>query len=110
MIESQALNDKRLSRKAKGIIADFLSKPKDWKIILADLVKHARYEHNVGENLESSARDLNLRRERRVAGNGGRARLRKAKSALSKHRFSIRKTVDLREENALFHVESRVHE
>jgi hypothetical protein len=43
-------------------------------------------------------------------GNSGRrARLRKAKSALSKHRFSIRKTVDLREKNALFHVGSRIH-
>ena len=42
MIDSRALNDKRLSWKAKGIIAYLLSKPSDWQVILADLVKHAR--------------------------------------------------------------------
>lgn len=42
MIDSRALNDKRLSWKAKGIIAYLLSKPADWQVILADLVKHAR--------------------------------------------------------------------
>ncbi len=42
MIDSRALNDKRLSWKAKGIIAYLLSKPSDWRVILADLMKHAR--------------------------------------------------------------------
>ncbi len=42
MIDSRALSDKRLSWKAKGIIAYLLSKPPDWHVVLADLVKHAR--------------------------------------------------------------------
>jgi hypothetical protein len=42
MIDCRALNDKRLSWKAKGIIAYLLSKPPDWQVRLADLVKHAR--------------------------------------------------------------------
>jgi hypothetical protein len=40
---------------------------------------------------------------------GRRARLRITKSSISKQRFSFRKMIDLREENALFHVKIRLY-
>src|SRR5436305_2825181 len=41
MIDARALNDPRISWKAKGLHAYLMSKPKDWHVIFADLVKHA---------------------------------------------------------------------
>jgi hypothetical protein len=41
---------------------------------------------------------------------GRRARLRIAKSSISKRSFSFKKTIDLREETAIFHDQRRVHD
>jgi hypothetical protein len=41
MIDSRALNDRRLSWKAKGIMAYLLSKPTDWQVRFTDVVAHA---------------------------------------------------------------------
>src|SRR5438034_7167269 len=41
MIDARPLNDPRISWKAKGLHAYLMSKPKDWHVIFADLVKHA---------------------------------------------------------------------
>ena len=36
------LEDNRLSMKAKGILAYLLTKPNNWKVIVADIVKHCK--------------------------------------------------------------------
>jgi len=41
MIDARALNDERISWKAKGLHAYLMSKPNDWRVIFSDLVKHA---------------------------------------------------------------------
>jgi hypothetical protein len=41
-IDTRALNDARISWKAKGLHAYLLSKPPHWQVRFADLVKHAR--------------------------------------------------------------------
>lgn len=41
VINNTALNDTRLSWKAKGIITYMLSKPDDWKFYISELVKHS---------------------------------------------------------------------
>lgn len=42
MLNKDFLNDKRLSFKAKGILAYLLSKPDNWKVIVKDLINHTR--------------------------------------------------------------------
>ena len=41
MIDNSVFNDKRLSWKAKGILAYLLSKPNGWQVIIKDIVKHS---------------------------------------------------------------------
>lgn len=41
MLNKTGLNDPNLSYKAKGILAYLMSKPDDWKVIVADLANHS---------------------------------------------------------------------
>ncbi len=41
-IDKKMLDDERLSFKSKGILSYLLGKPDDWKLRVADLVKHSR--------------------------------------------------------------------
>lgn len=41
IIDKRPLNDKRLSWKAKGLIAHLLTKPDDWQVVLEDLVNRS---------------------------------------------------------------------
>ncbi len=62
----------------------------------------------MSENSASTAVQADFHRQ--GGGIGRRARLRIAKSSISKRRFSFQKTIDLREENAIFQDQRRVHE
>ena len=42
MMDKGFLNDDRLSFKAKGILAYLLFKPDNWKVIIKDLINHAK--------------------------------------------------------------------
>src|SRR5690625_4276659 len=42
MVDKYGINDDRLSWKAKGILVYLLSKPDDWTVIVADLIKRAK--------------------------------------------------------------------
>lgn len=42
MMDKTALMDARLSWRAKGLLAHLLSRPDDWKVLVSDLVRHAK--------------------------------------------------------------------
>lgn len=57
-VHRSLLDDKRLSWKAKGIVAYLLSKPPAWKLRVADIVKHGEDGARAVRNGLNELRDL----------------------------------------------------
>ncbi len=57
MLNMAALNDPRLSWKAKGLHSYLMTKPDDWKVYLSELIKHSTDKRvSTGEGIKELER------------------------------------------------------
>jgi len=72
MVSNTVLNDNRLSLKAKGVLCYLLSKPPDWRPLIADICAHCRdKEESVRTALKELAK-YGYAKLSKEAGEGGR--------------------------------------
>lgn len=72
ILDKTFLEDKRLSWKAKGLLAYLLSKPDDWQLYVEDLVKHSPDRHDAVYSIINQLKALGyIHHYRERKGNGG---------------------------------------